>query len=96
MNAVLTLIVSLLPKMVGDAGMVEQIIAALVALQPMIAAEYADLKPIVGNIIATMRADPSTTAAQLDTLDQMETALDGAYEAAASAAAAQDAAAPST
>jgi hypothetical protein len=96
LNEVLILIEAMLPAAEGNAALIEKIIAALVAAQPMISAEYADLKPIVANVIAAVRSDPSTTAAQLDVLDKMETALDAAYETAAAAAAAQDAAAPST
>lgn len=91
MNAVLSLIAALLP--VGaNAALIEKIIEALVALEPMIVAEYQDLVPVVKNIIVALRSDPSTTASQLDALDAFEARLDGAYEAAASAAAAEDAA----
>lgn len=93
MNAILTLIEAALPLLGGNAGMIEKIIAALTALYPLIVQEYADLKPIVGNIITALRNDPSTTAAQLDALDKMETQLDADYETAAAAAAAEDAAA---
>lgn len=93
MNAILALIEALLPQLGGNAVIIEKIVNALVALAPMIAQEYADLKPIVANIITALRSDPSTTAAQLDALDAFETKLDADYETAAAAAAAQDAAA---
>lgn len=93
MNAVLTLISALLPALGANAGLIEKIIAALVALYPIIAQEYADLLPIVKNIVLALKADPSTTAAQLDELDKMETQIDADYETAAAAAAAEDAAA---
>lgn len=93
MNAVLTLISVLLPALGGNAALVEKIIAALVALYPIIKQEYTDLLPIVKNIVLALKADPSTTAAQLDDLDKMETQIDADYEMAAAAAAAEDAAA---
>jgi hypothetical protein len=99
MNAVLILIESLLPQLGSSAGIIEKIINALIALYPLISAEYADLKPIVANILLALRSDPSTTAAQLDTLDAFEAKLDADYETVAALAAAEDAAAggkPST
>lgn len=93
MNAVLTLISALLPALGGNAALVEKIIAALVALYPIIKQEYTDLLPIVKNIVLALKADPSTTAAQLDDLDKMEIQIDADYETAAAAAAAEDAAA---
>ncbi len=93
MNAVLVLIEALLPQLGGNAAIVSKIISALAALYPLILQEYHDLKPIVANIITALKSDPSTTAAQLDALDKMETQLDADYEVAAAAAAAEDAAA---
>jgi hypothetical protein len=93
MNAVLILIESLLPLLGGNAGVITNIVNALIALAPLISAEYADLKPIVGNILTALRADPSTTAAQLDALDTFEAKLDADYETVAALAAAEDAAA---
>jgi hypothetical protein len=93
LNAVLTLIMAFLPQASGDAAITEKIISALVALWPMIKSEYADLKPIVSNIITALRSDPTATAANLDALDKFEAQLDADYETAAVAAAAEDAAA---
>lgn len=95
MNAVLSLIAALLPLGTNSA-LIEKIIEALVAIEPMIVAEYQDLVPIVKNIITALRSDPSTTGAQLDALDAFEASLDAAYETAATAAAAEDAAAGGT
>jgi hypothetical protein len=92
MNAILSLIAMLLPAG-GNAALVEKIIEALTALYPIIVREYQDLLPIVKNIITALKADPSTTATQLDALDKMEAQLDADFEAAATAAAAEDAAA---
>jgi hypothetical protein len=95
MNAILTLILSLLPA-AGNTTVVANIISALTEMIPLIIKEYTDLVPIVKNVISTLQADPTTTSAQLDTLDAMEAALDAAYETAATAAAAEDAAATSS
>ena len=92
MNAVLSLIAMLLPAG-GNAALVEKIIEALTALYPIVVREYQDLLPIVKNIITALKSDPSTTAAQLDALDKMEAQLDADFEAAATAAAVEDAAA---
>jgi hypothetical protein len=92
MNAVLSLIAALLPAGANSA-LIEKIIEALVALIPIIVQEYKDLVPIVKNIIVAIKSDPSTTAAQIDALDAMEAQLDADYDAAATAAAAEDAAA---
>lgn len=92
MNAVLTLILGLLP-VGGNSALIEKIIDALVAVYPLVVQEYKDLTPIVKNIITALRSDPSTTAAQLDALDKLEAQLDADYEMAAAAAAAEDLAA---
>lgn len=90
MNAVLSLIAALLPQLAGNSPMMEKIIAALVALVPIIVQEYKDLVPIVKNIIVAVRSDPSTTGAQLDDLDKMEAMLDADFDAAATAAQVED------
>jgi hypothetical protein len=94
-NAVLVLIEALLPQLGANSALIEKIVAALVALYPLISAEYADLKPIVVNIMTALRSDPSTTAAQLDALDAFEAKLDSDYEQAAAAAEGEDLAAAS-
>jgi hypothetical protein len=87
------MIMAFLPQASGDAAITEKIIAALVALWPMMKAEYADLKPIFANAITALRSDPSATSANLDALDKFEAQLDSDYETAAVAAATEDAAA---
>ncbi len=93
MNAVLALIEALLPAVVGNSALIEKIVAALIALAPMISQEYQDLKPIVSNILTALRSDPASTTAQLDSMDAFEAQLDADYETAAAAAAAEDLAA---
>lgn len=89
MNAVLALIEALLPAGT-NAVLIGKIIDALIALYPIISQEYKDLMPIVKNIIVALRSDPSTTTAQLDALDVMEAQLDADFDAAATAAEAED------
>ena len=93
MTAMLTTILGLISALVPsgtNAALVEKIIEALIAIVPVVVKEYQDLVPIVRNIIAALKADPSTTAAQLATLQQLEAGWDADFEAAATAAAAED------
>lgn len=92
MAAILQLIAALLPAG-GNAVLIDKILAALVAIYPIVVSEYHDLVPIVKNIITALRSDPTTLPDQLDALDKMEEQLDADFEAAATAAAAEDAAA---
>ncbi len=99
MQAIVALIEAILPSVgVSSANvmLISKIIAALVALIPIIKAEYQDLVPIVQRIIIALKADPSTIPAQLDALDAAEAQLDADYENAAAAAAAEDAVAAPT
>lgn len=96
MSAILTTILALIEQLVPSstsAALVEKIIAVLIHLIPVIVQEYKDLLPIVQNIITALKADPSTTAQQLATLEELEIQYDADFEAAAAAAEAEDAAA---
>lgn len=93
MTAMLTTILSLISALVPagtNAALIEKIVAALIQIVPVVVKEYQDLVPIVRNIIAALKADPSTTAAQLEQLQQLEVAWDADFEAAAAAAIAED------
>ena len=94
----LSLVTALLPLLANFAGganasIVTQIISALVAALPSIIQEVSDLGPTVKNLIATLRGNPAITSDQLDQLDTIEKPIDDAFDAAATAAAAEDAAA---
>lgn len=94
MTALLATILGLISALVPagtNAALVEKIIEALIAIVPVVVKEYQDLVPIVRNIIAALKSDPSTTAAQLDQLQQLEAGWDADFEAAAAAAQAEDA-----
>ncbi|MCK1693749.1 hypothetical protein [Bradyrhizobium sp. 144] len=94
MTAMLTTILGLISALVPagtNAALIEKIIEALIAIVPVVVKEYQDLVPIVRNIIGALKADPSTTSAQLEELQQLEVQWDADFEAAAAAATAEDA-----
>lgn len=93
MTAMLTTILSLISTLVPagtNAALIEKIVAALIQIVPVVVKEYQDLVPIVRNIVAALKADPSTTAAQLEQLQRLEVEWDADFEAAAAAAIAED------
>jgi hypothetical protein len=94
-TAILALLTEIAPA-VSTASVVAKIIANLVALLPAIVQEAKDLAPTVKNIIATLRGNAATTPEQLDQLDAIEAPIDAAFDAAATAALAEDAAAEKT
>lgn len=85
----LNLIAALLPAGVS-AGVAGQIIAALIQIVPVLVKEASDLAPVVRNIITALKADPATTAEQLAALEALDQQVDQAFEAAATAAQAED------
>lgn len=93
MTAMLTTILSLISTLVPagtNAALIEKIVAALIQIVPVVVKEYQDLVPIVRSIVAALKADPSTTAAQLEQLQRLEVEWDADFEAAAAAAIAED------
>lgn len=89
LTTILSLISALVPAGT-NAALIEKIVAALIQIVPVVVKEYQDLVPIVRNIIAALKADPSTTAAQLEQLQALEVQWDAEFEAAAAAAIAED------
>lgn len=89
--AAIGLISSLLTSAKLTTPLIDGIISVVSAATPVIIQEYKDLKPIVANIIAVVKADPATQVAQLEALKVSEVQLDAAFEAAAAAAQADDA-----
>lgn len=83
--AILALIEQLLPAVLsaGNAALVDTIINALVTMMPFIIAEAQTLVTPVRNIIAALSDDPTTTAAQLAALQELDAQADAAFEAAA-------------
>lgn len=96
MGGVLATLLSILVDVAGvanSASTVAKIIAALVELLPLLGKEIMDLKPMVSNIINALSSNPSTTPEQLVQLEAVNAKADAAFEAAARAALAEDAAA---
>ncbi|MFB6460442.1 hypothetical protein [Bradyrhizobium tunisiense] len=91
MTQILTYLLSSIPQIAGNAKLVSEGVAAMVALYPIAKSEFQDLMPIVKNAIAAFRADPSAMPEVLDQLDALEAKLDADYEEAAALAAAEDA-----
>jgi len=89
--AAIGLISSLLTSTKLTTPLIEGIISVVSAATPVIIKEYKDLKPIVSNIIAVIKADPSTQLDQLKALEQYEIQLDAEFDEAAAAAQAEDA-----
>jgi phage-related protein len=94
---ILALIQQLIPVIsgAGAPAIISQILTVLTQVVPLLVNEYTALLPMVKNIIAALSANPAATADQLATLQTLDVQTDAAFEAAASAALAQDAAAAS-
>lgn len=83
-------VATLLPLIPGG-GAIGPIVTIVGQVVPFAIQEAMDLTPIIKNIIAAVRADPTATADQLAALDEQEALLDAAFEAAAAKAEAEDA-----
>lgn len=93
LTLLLTLIGQLLPAVGASTPAIQNIINALVAIVPALINEAMDMVPIVQNILAALKNNPATTAAQLQTLNALDAQCDAAFEAAMTASEASD---PST
>jgi hypothetical protein len=76
----LTLVGQLLPAVGASTPAIQTIINAMVAIVPALFQEAVDLVPIVQNIIAALKNNPATTAAQLVTLNDLDAQCDAAFE----------------
>lgn len=96
MNPVVTGLLGLLAKIVpavaGNSTAVGSTISTITTLVPTLIQEYQDVLPFVKNIIATLKNDPATTAAQLAQLKALDKQVDDAFDTAAAAAQAEDSA----
>jgi hypothetical protein len=90
---VIGLIQQSLPFIAGKAPAIASAISIITAVTPTVVTTYKALKPIVGRIIATLKADPSTLPDQLAQLQAAEVLLDADFDAAAAAALVEDEAA---
>ncbi len=86
-------LISAISPATAAAGTVVKIISTLTALVPALTQEANDLTPIVKGIIVDLKGNPATPAEQMDALDVLNKQCDDAFDAAADAALAEDAAA---
>jgi hypothetical protein len=91
-TVVLTIIQKLLPTITTSAT-IQTIVDAIVALTPIVIAEYSQLLPIVQNIIAVLQQSGDITDDQITALEAASAAIDAHFDATAAAARAADAAA---
>lgn len=99
MSAILTGILAILQALVPSitsSATVQQIINALIQILPVLVKEAQDLVPMIKNIIAALSENAASTADQLATLKALDQLTDAAFEAAATKALAEDAAASAT
>ena len=93
-------IVSLLLSQLGgiagitsEVAVIGKIISVLTELYPLVVKEYQALAPIIKGVISALSANPAATDDQLAQLKVIDKQVDDAFEAAAAAAEAEDAAA---
>jgi len=90
----LSLIGQFVPAVAANEGLISSIITALTQLIPLVQQEVSDILPEVKNIIAALKDSSTTlTADQLAQLQALDAQVDAAFEAAATNAQAEDAAA---
>lgn len=89
-SAFVAVLIQLLPLVSGaasgGASTITTIINALIQLIPLAVQEASDLLPEIKNVIAAVSASPAATTDQLATLQTLDTQVDAAFEAAATAA----------
>ena len=82
----LTLIQGLLPSLgVASTSVVDQILAALIQIVPIISANAANFLQPVQNIIAALQSSGALTADQLAALAALDAQVDAAFDAAVAA-----------
>lgn len=96
MLQILTSALSVIAKIApiaGQVGAVGDIISTLQQVIPVAADLGQSLWPVAKNIISQLRSNEGVTPEQWDALDKMEAEIDAAFDKAAAAALAEDAAA---
>lgn len=87
MNAVVSLVIQLLAKLVpavaDNQALIGDVVASLEQMVPVLVKEYQDILPEVQNIIAALKGTDGITAEQWNALDALETQIDTEFEAAA-------------
>ena len=90
--AAISLMTQMLP-MINSSSQVAKFIAMLIQILPTVEQLAQDLVQPIKNIINALSANPATDVVQLTALKDLDTQFDQAFEAAATAAQAEDAAA---
>lgn len=87
MNAVISVLITLLGKLVPaigtNADLINTIIQALEQIIPVLVQEYKDLVPEVQNIIAALKGTDGITLEQWNALDALENQIDAEFDQAA-------------
>jgi hypothetical protein len=87
MNAVITILITLLGKIVpaigANADLINTIITALEQIVPVLIQEYKDLVPEVQNIVAALKGTDGITTDQWNALDALEGQIDAEFGQAA-------------
>ena len=85
-SGILILILQAVAKLLQQAGLtstaIQNGIALLTGLVPVLIKEYRDVLPYVQNIISVLRSGDDITQEQLDELDALEATLDSEWDAA--------------
>lgn len=92
LTTLLTIIVDDLLPNITTSATVQKIIDMLIKLIPLLVSEYQALVVPVKNIIASLSVNAATTQDQITTLQTLDAQVDADFEAAATAAQAEDAA----
>ncbi|SRR5260221_10435317 len=87
--ALLSVIAQIAPSL-GASTQISAIIGALIEIIPALVKEVEDVVPIVKNIIDALRGNGAITPDQLAQLAALDAQVDQAFEAAATAAQAED------
>jgi len=87
--AVVSLMTQILP-LINDSSQVAKFITLLIQILPTVEKLAANLVQPIKNIIASLSSNPATDAEQLKTLQDLDSQYDQAFEAAATAAEAED------
>lgn len=77
--SILNLVLSAIPQ-ISSSKILNQLVSTLLNLEPAIQQFYADVAPIIQNIIAALSANPASTATQLAVLKQLDAQVDKSFD----------------
>lgn len=87
--AILALLQTIIPSL-SSASAIGSIITTLTQIIPVVVKEVQDVVPMIKNIIAALKTNDAVTPEQLDQLAILDAKCDADFEAAATAAQAED------